>query len=131
MAPLTREHVFGQWVSKIGLNLSPVQHSAGPNNGTAPDAPERKSMFDDDSTMRAEVGKNNAWLQSGIFIMAVRAVGLSAGPMGGFDAASVDADFNAGSAHRAFMVVNVGEPSEDARFPRLPRLSADIAVRTI
>lgn len=101
MAPLTREHVFGQWVSKIGLNLSPVQHSAGPNKGTAPGqslsplfpacTPERKSMFDDDSTMRAEVGKNNAWLQSGIFIMAVRAVGLSAGPMRGFDAASVDA----------------------------------------
>lgn len=31
--PLTREHVFGKWVSKIGLDLSPVQHRAGPNNG--------------------------------------------------------------------------------------------------
>ncbi|CAL9465764.1 hypothetical protein SUDANB6_02733 [Streptomyces sp. enrichment culture] len=31
--PLTREHVFGQWVSKIGLDLSPVQHWAGPLNG--------------------------------------------------------------------------------------------------
>ena len=96
-----------------------------------PPAPERKSMFDDDSTMRAEVGKNNAWLQSGIFIMAVRAVGLYAGPMGGFDAAGVDAEFNAGTSHRAFMVVNVGEPGKNAWLPRLPRLSADTAVRTI
>lgn len=32
-APLTREHVFGQWVSKIGLDLSPAQHHAGSNNG--------------------------------------------------------------------------------------------------
>lgn len=30
---LTREHVFGQWVSKIGLDLSPVKHMAGPLNG--------------------------------------------------------------------------------------------------
>lgn len=96
-----------------------------------PPAPERKSMFDDDSAMRAEVGKNNAWLQSGIFIMAVRAVGLYAGPMGGFDAAGTDADFNAGTSHRAFMVVNVGEPGENAWLQRLPRLSSDTAVRTI
>ncbi|MER5966544.1 hypothetical protein [Streptomyces sp. NPDC002057] len=33
MEPLTREHVFGQWVSKVGLDLSPVQHWAGPLNG--------------------------------------------------------------------------------------------------
>lgn len=31
--PLTREHLFGQWVSKIGLDLTPVQHHAGPLNG--------------------------------------------------------------------------------------------------
>lgn len=29
---LTREHLFGQWVSKIGLDLTPVQHHAGPLN---------------------------------------------------------------------------------------------------
>ncbi|SDM03230.1 malonic semialdehyde reductase [Arthrobacter sp. ok362] len=96
-----------------------------------PPAPERKAMFDGDSTMRAEIGRNNAWLQAGFFIMAVRAVGLYAGPMGGFDAAGVDADFNAGTTHRAFLVVNIGKPGENAWFPRLPRLSADIAVRTV
>ncbi|WP_181762638.1 hypothetical protein [Pseudarthrobacter sp. B4EP4b] len=31
--PLTREHVFGQWVSKIGLDLSPARHHAGALNG--------------------------------------------------------------------------------------------------
>ncbi|WP_426763052.1 hypothetical protein ACP3TD_11560 [Pseudarthrobacter sp. 1G09] len=30
--PMTREHVFGQWVSKTGLDLSPVRHKAGPLN---------------------------------------------------------------------------------------------------
>lgn len=31
-APLTREHVLGQWVGKIGLDASPVRHVAGPLN---------------------------------------------------------------------------------------------------
>ena len=32
MGPLTREHVFGQWVGKIGLDAEPVPHAAGPLN---------------------------------------------------------------------------------------------------
>lgn len=39
--PLTREHVFGQWVSKIGLDLSPVRHQAGPLNGLPRDMGEQ------------------------------------------------------------------------------------------
>ncbi|WP_311215117.1 MULTISPECIES: hypothetical protein [unclassified Arthrobacter] len=31
--PLTREHVFGQWVGRLGLDMSPVQYKAGPLNG--------------------------------------------------------------------------------------------------
>lgn len=31
-APLTREHVFGQWVSRLGLDGSAVRHKAGPLN---------------------------------------------------------------------------------------------------
>ena len=92
-----------------------------------PHAPERKEMFDGNAEMRAEVAKNNAWLQAGFFIMAVRAVGLHAGPMGAFDAAGIDEDFNAGTADRTFMVVNVGTPGENPWFPRLPRLDAEIA----
>ncbi|MGV8883833.1 MAG: hypothetical protein ACOH19_16925 [Rhodoglobus sp.] len=30
--PLTREHVFGNWLSKIGLDNDPVEHFAGPLN---------------------------------------------------------------------------------------------------
>jgi len=35
--PRTREHVFGQWVSSIGLDLSPVEHHAGRLNGVPRD----------------------------------------------------------------------------------------------
>lgn len=39
--PLTREHVFGQWVSKIGLDLSPARHHAGALNGLPRDMGEQ------------------------------------------------------------------------------------------
>ncbi|GAA3711569.1 malonic semialdehyde reductase [Zhihengliuella alba] len=95
-----------------------------------PHAPQAVEMFSEEGT-RLEVGKNNAWLQAGYFIMAVRAVGLHAGPMAGFDADAVDAAFNEGTGHRSFMVVNVGHPGEDAAHERLPRLAPDVAVRTV
>lgn len=96
-----------------------------------PHASERKAMFDENEATRVEMAKNNAWLQAGYFIMAIRAVGLHAGPMGGFNAAGVDTEFNAGTAHRAFLVVNLGTPGENPWFDRLPRLEADVATRTV
>ncbi len=88
-------------------------------------------MFDEDVAMRAEVAKNNAWMQAGYFIMAVRAAGLHAGPMGGFNAAGVDTVINADSANRAFLIVNVGTPGENPWFDRLPRLDIDMATNSI
>lgn len=96
-----------------------------------PHAPERKAMFDDDAVARAEIAKNNAWLQAGYFIMAVRAAGLHAGPMGGINAAGIDTVINAGTAHHTFMVVNVGTPGENPWFDRLPRLSPETATKTV
>ncbi|MFS3129677.1 malonic semialdehyde reductase [Nocardioides sp. Bht2] len=96
-----------------------------------PHAAERKAMFDADAASRAEIAKNNAWMQSGYFIMAVRAAGLHAGPMGGFNAAGVDEVVNAGTANHAFLVVNVGVPGENAWFDRLPRLDAETATTTL
>jgi len=96
-----------------------------------PHAAERKAMFDEDAAMRAEVAKNNAWMQAGYFIMAVRAAGLHAGPMGGFNAAGVDTVINAGTANHAFLIVNVGTPGENPWFDRLPRLDIDMATNSI
>lgn len=95
-----------------------------------PHAPERKAMFED-AAVRTAVGNNNAWLQAGYFIMAVRAVGLAAGPMGGFDAKAVDAIINSDNGHQSFLVVNVGKPGENPWFDRLPRHGAQLATRSI
>ena len=95
-----------------------------------PHAPERKEMFED-ADARALIARQNAWLAAGYFMLAVRAQGLAAGPMTGWDFAGVDADFNAGTTWNAFMVVNVGKPGADAWFPRLPRLDEELAVQTV
>jgi 3-hydroxypropanoate dehydrogenase len=60
----------------------------------------------------------------------VRAAGLAAGPMTGFDAAGVDREFFPDGAHRAIAVVNIGRPAEDAWMDRLPRLDFDEVVTT-
>ncbi|MEX8520706.1 MAG: malonic semialdehyde reductase [Leptothrix sp. (in: b-proteobacteria)] len=69
----------------------------------------------------------NASLQAGYFIMAARSIGLDCGPMGGFDAAAVDAEFWAGTPVRSIVVVNLGYGDAAGLRPRNPRLDFDAA----
>ena len=50
-----------------------------------PQRPEMKDYFAADDALRERQAKFNATLQAGYFLLAVRAMGLAAGPMGGFD----------------------------------------------
>ncbi|WP_017625987.1 malonic semialdehyde reductase [Nocardiopsis chromatogenes] len=75
-----------------------------------------------DAAARPAAASLNAHLQAGYLLVGVRAAGLAAGPMNGFDHAGVDAEFFAGSPLHSFMVVNIGEPAGPHAFPRLPRL---------
>lgn len=77
---------------------------------------------------RTEFAKTGAWLQAGYFITTVRAFGLAAGPMNGFDSTAADAEFFAGTNIKSFAVVNIGHPGENAWFDRLPRLDFEEAV---
>jgi 3-hydroxypropanoate dehydrogenase len=87
-----------------------------------------RERFGRNPDYRAGMALNNAWLQAGGFILAVRAVGLDAGPMGGINAAGIDAEFFAGTPLRTFMVVNIGHVADDGAFPRNPRLGFAEAV---
>jgi 3-hydroxypropanoate dehydrogenase len=87
-----------------------------------PHKPELKDVLEANETMRTETGRFSAALQAGYFLLAVRAHGLAAGPMGGFDAAALDADFFPDGRWRSILVVNIGHPGEDPWFGRLPRL---------
>ncbi|MBK1788064.1 malonic semialdehyde reductase [Prauserella cavernicola] len=92
-----------------------------------PPRPDAKDLFSDDA-QRERTAKFNALLQVGYFILGVRAAGLAAGPMTGFDAAGVDAEFFAGKPWKSLVVVNVGKPGENPWFDRLPRLDYDEVV---
>ncbi|GAB3678888.1 malonic semialdehyde reductase [Angustibacter aerolatus] len=93
-----------------------------------PIRPEMQDVLEQDEAMRAGMGSQNAWLQAGYLILAVRAVGLAAGPMAGFDRAGVDAAFFPGGRLQSQLVVNIGHPGPEAWFPRLPRLEHDQTV---
>ena len=98
---------------------------------TAPHMSHLVPMFEANAETRKTMALTNAHLQAGYFIVAARAAGLAAGPMTGFDAAGMDAEFNAGTPHSSFMVVNLGRPNGVADRERLPRLDFDVATQTL
>lgn len=95
-----------------------------------PHLPNAKDMFEAEEG-RHVVGRNNAFLQAGYFVVGVRAAGLAAGPMGGFDAAGVDGEFFPDGRTKSVLVVNLGHPGENAWFGRSPRLPYDQVVTTV
>ncbi|WP_433526310.1 malonic semialdehyde reductase [Nocardia pseudovaccinii] len=95
-----------------------------------PHAPEAKEYFADPD-YRTESARFNALIQTGYFILGIRAAGLAAGPMNGFDAEGLDKDFFPDGTHNSLVVVNIGTPGADAWFPRSPRLTYDEVVTTV
>jgi 3-hydroxypropanoate dehydrogenase len=93
-----------------------------------PFRPELREVFGADEARRERHARFNATLQAGYFILAIRAAGLAAGPMAGFDAEGVDREFFADRAWRSILVVNIGQPGADPWFDRLPRLDYDDVV---
>jgi 3-hydroxypropanoate dehydrogenase len=98
---------------------------------TFPHKPDAKDLFSGDEAAREGFARLNSLLQVGYFIIGVRAAGLAAGPMTGFDAAGVDAEFFAGKKWHSLVVINIGRPGENPWFDRLPRLSYDEVTTTV
>jgi len=94
-----------------------------------PIRPEMKDYFEADEAARHGAGNLSAGLQAGAFILAVRAAGLAAGPMTGFDKAGIDKEFFPDGRWTTLMVVNVGHPGENPWFDRLPRVEVDTVLR--
>jgi 3-hydroxypropanoate dehydrogenase len=81
---------------------------------------------------REAMARQNAWLQAGYLITALRAVGLAVGAMGGMDAPGMDADVLADTGWKSFLVLNVGHADgAEYPFPRAARLEWDQASRTL
>jgi len=95
-----------------------------------PFRPGAKDNFADPE-MRERVARFNAGLQVGYFILGIRAAGLGAGPMSGFNPAGVDAEFFPDGRYKSLVVINIGIPGPNAWFDRLPRLEHDEVVTVI
>ena len=91
-----------------------------------PHAPGAKDWFADEAARR-ESAFRNASLQGGYLTIAARALGLDVGPMSGFDAAGVKAEFFPDSNVEPNFIMNLGYGSDENLFPRSPRFEFEEA----
>ncbi|MCZ7375939.1 malonic semialdehyde reductase [Micromonospora sp. WMMC250] len=83
-----------------------------------------------DRAARVEQARFNATLQIGYLIVGVRAAGLAAGPMAGFDSGGVQREFFPDGRHEVLLLLNVGRPGPGSGRARLPRLDTGEVIRT-
>jgi 3-hydroxypropanoate dehydrogenase len=96
-----------------------------------PFKPELQGVLEADAEMADSMARFNGTLQAAYFLLAVRALGLAAGPMAGFDSEAVDEEFFGDGRWKSILVVNIGHPGVDPWFDRLPRLEHDEVVNWI
>lgn len=96
-----------------------------------PIMPQMADLFEANAELQSATGTFNSALQAAYFIMAVRAVGLAAGPQGGFDAEGVDEEFFPDGKWKSVLVVNLGYPVENSWAERLPRLDPVDIIRWV
>ena len=102
-----------------------------------PHRPEARQLFDEQAALREATALRNSTLQGAYLMLAARGLGLDCGPMSGFDAPAVTAEFFstepqfAGEEVRANFLCNLGYGDPAALYERLPRLSFSAACKVI
>jgi len=92
---------------------------------------DMRSYFVGKQPLIDETALRNGSLQGGYFILAARALGLDCGPMSGFDAAKVNAEFFPDGKWKANFLCNLGYGDRSKLFLRNPRLEFDEACRVL
>jgi 3-hydroxypropanoate dehydrogenase len=90
-----------------------------------------RSLFVGKPDLIEETAFRNSSLQGAYVILAARALGLDCGPMSGFDAAKVNAEFFPDGKWKANFLCNLGYGDASKLYPRQPRLSFDEACRML
>ena len=98
-----------------------VMPKLAPRNSKAP------AVFEGDGDLARETAFRNGSLQGAYFILAAHALGLDCGPMSGFDAEKVNAEFFPDGRWRVNFLCNLGHGDPEALRPRAPRLDFDEA----
>jgi 3-hydroxypropanoate dehydrogenase len=92
---------------------------------------DARSWFAGNEALIQATALRNSSLQGGYLILAARALGLDCGPMSGFDAAKLDAEFWAGTSVRTNFLCALGRGDPAKLFPRSPRLPFDEACQLV
>jgi 3-hydroxypropanoate dehydrogenase len=88
---------------------------------------DARAWFAGKPELIASTAFRNGTLQGAYLMLAARAIGLDCGPMSGFDAAKVDAEFFAGTEIKTNFLCNLGHGDPAKLFARSPRLAFDDA----
>lgn len=95
-----------------------------------PHNPGAKDWFKDPG-FRESAGFRNGTLQAAYLMIAARSLGYQCGPMSGFDNATVDREFFAGTNVKSNFICSIGHGTDENLFGRLPRLSFEVANRIV
>lgn len=90
---------------------------------------DARAWFAGNEAFATHTATQSGTLQAAYFLFALRAVGLDAGPLNGFDNKAVDEAFFAGTPVRSNFIINIGYGDPAKLFPRSPRLSFDEIAR--
>lgn len=98
---------------------------------TFPHNPIAQAFFEDKEALRQETAFRNGTLQGAYFMLGLRAAGLDVGPMSGFDAAAIDAEFFSGATFRTNFLCGIGHGDPSKIFGRSPRLDFDVVAQSL
>lgn len=90
-----------------------------------------RSVFADKADLIADMLARNVPLQGAYLMIAARGLGLDCGPMSGFDAEKLNAEFFPDGRWQANFLCALGYGCEDSLFPRNPRLGFEDACRIV
>ena len=85
--------------------------------------PNARGMFESNAALADITAFRNGTLQGAYLILAARALGMDCGPMSGFDNATVDQLFFAGTNIKSNFLCNLGYGDVKGIYPRSPRLA--------
>jgi 3-hydroxypropanoate dehydrogenase len=88
---------------------------------------DARSWFAGNSALIEETAFRNGSLGGAYFILAARSLGLDCGPMSGFDAAKINAEFFPEGRWKVNFLCNLGYGDHGKLHPRDPRLSFEEA----
>ena len=86
---------------------------------------DAKSWFEGKPALIEETAFRNSTLQGAYLIIAARVLGLDCGPMSGFDAAKLNAEFFPDGRFKSNFLCNIGHGDPKGLFPRSPRFDFD------